>query len=71
MTALGELLAGLPPPLGPLVTGSLPLVAGASLYLSVNAYRMGRRRRAVAIAAVGLAALVAGLAYYTYRSGSA
>ena len=69
MTALGEFLAGLPSPLGTIVTGSLPLVAGASLYLSVNAYRLGRRRRAVAIAAIGVAALIAGLAFYSYASG--
>ena len=71
MIALGEFLAGLPPPLGPVVTGSLPLIAGASLYLSVNAYRMGRRRRAGIIAVVGIAALIAGLAYYAYASGRA
>ena len=71
MIALGEFLAGLPPPLGPVVTGSLPLIAGASLYLSVNAYRMGRRGRAGIIAVVGIAALIAGLAYYAYASGRA
>lgn len=71
MTALGEFLAGLPPPLGSLVTGSLPLIAGASLYLSVNAFRLGRRRRAAVIAACGVAALIAGLAYYAYMSGRA
>ena len=71
MTALGEFIAGLPPPFGTLVTGSLPLIAGASLYLSVNAYRMGRRQRAGIIAAIGIVALVAGLAYYSYASGRA
>jgi hypothetical protein len=71
VTALGEFLAGLPPPLGPIVTGSLPLVVGASLYLSVNAFRMGLRVRASVIAAVGVAALIAGLAFYSYASGRA
>ena len=71
MTALGQFLAELPPPIGPLVTGSLPLIAGASLYLSVNAYRTGRRLLAGAIAVVGVAALIAGLAFYTYASGRA
>jgi hypothetical protein len=69
VTALGEFLAGLPPPIGTIVTGSLPLIAGASLYLSVNAFRMGRRPQGSVIAAIGVAALIAGLAFYSYASG--
>lgn len=69
MTDLGEFLAGLPPPLGTLVTGSLPLIAGAGLYLSVNAFRTGRRGLAAIFAALGVVAVILGFAFYSYASG--
>ena len=71
MTELGRFLADLPMPLGPIVTGLLPVVAIVCLLAAAYAYRRSRRATAVVLAVVGVAAAVGAIAFATYVSGRA
>jgi hypothetical protein len=56
-------------PLGPIVTGLLPVVAIGSLLAAVYAFRRSRRVAAGVFAVIGVAAFVGALAFYAYVSG--
>jgi hypothetical protein len=70
VTELGRSLADLPMPLGPIVTGMLPVVAIACLLGAAYAYWRSRRVTAIVLAVVGVAAAVGAAAFYTYVSGT-
>jgi hypothetical protein len=66
---VGELLAGLPMPLGPIVTALLPVAAIGCLVTAVYAARRDRRAASAALAIVGIAALIGAVSFYGYTSG--
>jgi hypothetical protein len=69
LTELGRSLADLPMPLGPMVTGLLPVVAIGCFLGAVYAYRRGRSALAIAILVVGIGALIGAVAFLAYASG--
>jgi hypothetical protein len=57
-------------PLGPIVTGLLPVVAVGCLLGAAVAYRRSRRVVAITLAVVGVGAAVGAVAFYAYVSGT-
>ena len=69
MDALGEFLTGLPMPLGPIVTGLLPFVAIGGFVLAIWASRRHRRVVVIVGLAIGLASLMATVAFLMATAG--
>jgi hypothetical protein len=68
MTSLGESLASLPLPIGPIVTGLLPVIAIVAVLAAAYLYRKGRRVASVVLMVVGLGALTGAISFYAFST---